>query len=136
MLHRSIEVRNTFGDGSLRHRGGGGDGAGTHHCSAGVTIRGYPSLLSGSPEQWGVPRERRDRLPCQRVYQSGEQPTVLLWDPQSQTKSGTRCGVHPAGSCLLLRPRPCTARPWYYRTVGERVARSRAACVPRLRHTL
>ena len=56
--------------------GGGGDGAGTHHCSAGVTIRGYPSLLSGSPEQWGVPRERRDRLPCQRVYQSDEQPTV------------------------------------------------------------
>ena len=53
-----------------------------------------------------------------------------------QTKSGTRCGVRPAGSCLLLRPRPCTARPWYYRTVGERVARSRAACVPRLRHTL
>ena len=132
MLHKSIEVRNTFGDGCLRPRGGGGDGAGTHHCSAGVTIRGYPSLLSGSPEQWGVPRERRDRLPCQRVYQSDEQPTVGSGTRSAadQIRHPLRWCARPARACCCARDRarraPGTtaplAREW--RAAAQRACRA------------
>ena len=97
-------------------------------------IRGIvdnPSLLSVSPEQWGVPRERRDRLPCQRVYQSDEQPTVGSGTRSPQTKSGTRCVcARPARACCCARDRarraPGTtvplAREW--RAAAQRACRA------------
>ena len=127
--------RNTFGDGCLRPRWR-------------RRRRWHPPLLGRGNHTWipvafvglaravgGTARAARPPPPSACINQVNSR-RLALGPAVPQTKSGTRCGVRPAGSCLLLRPRPCTARPWYYRTVGERVARSRAACVPRLRHTL
>ena len=117
--------------------GGGGDGAGTHHTLLGRGNHTWiPVAFVGLARAvGGTARAARPPPPSACINQVNSR-RLALGPAVPQTKSGTRCGVRPAGSCLLLRPRPCTARPWYYRTVGERVARSRAACVPRLRHTL